>query len=249
MNRSLIKKTLLFSAGFMAVAHIAFCQPKSGVEAVQAMYEKYNETWFHSVKFGQTATFYKNDTIEKTEIWYESYKYPGMLIIKFEQKDSDDGLLFRNDSLFVFKDGQMIDKKQRIHDLVLLSLDAYVQEPEVTIRKLFYQGYDLNKFSSISHEGTDYYIIGAEENDTTSNQFWIDKENLLFYRMIKTTEKGREVVIFDKYEKYGGGWVEKEVYFYLNGKLTMDEKYFDIETDKATEESNYRPENFKNVGL
>lgn len=244
-----MKKLLVFITATLVISTGLLSQPKSGVDIIQMMYNRYSQTWFHTVKFGQIATFYKNDSIEKTETWYESYLYPGNLIIKFEKSDSDNGILFRNDSLYSFKDGQITTKKLRIHDLVLLSLDAYVQEPEVTIKKLFFQGYDINKFSIVNSEGVDYYVIGAQENDSISNQFWIDTENLLFYRMIKTTEKGREMVVFDKYEKYGGGWIEKEVYFYLNGKLSMDEKYFDIETDIPVDVSSFLPENFNKTKL
>ncbi len=75
------------------------------------------------------------------------------------------------------------------------------------------------------------YVVGALEGDETSNQFWIEKDRLLFVKMIQNFGENRiQEVIFDKYEALEDGWIAPEVRFYTNGKMTLLEEYSKIET-------------------
>ncbi|MFH2094799.1 MAG: hypothetical protein ABIJ16_03785 [Bacteroidota bacterium] len=215
-------------------------QPETGEKLVSMMYERYHTSWFRQVSFTQTANFYSNDTLVKSETWYEAYRFPGMLLIKFNDLKGGDGMLFRNDSVYSFKNGEISTAGKRIHDLILLSLDIYLQDPETSLAKIREQGYDPGKLSMGKYRGKDIYIVG----DSLTNCFWIDAENLLFLKMHKKTEKGLEEVLFDGYIRSGGGWIEQEVYFYLDGKLRMDEKYENISTGFNAGEDWFLPGNF-----
>ncbi|PLX06239.1 MAG: hypothetical protein C0596_17330 [Marinilabiliales bacterium] len=212
------------------------------VDSTKALLEeienKYEGKWFKHVKFLQTTNFYKNDSIYKAERWAEEYVYPGQLIIKVDSDTSNNGYLYRRDSVYIFEKNQLIYKDQVFHDLIILSMDIYNMTAEESYKRFSELDYDLDKFDTREYNGRKVYVVGAEKGDTTSNQVWFDAEHLYFVKMIKSNEHGRQEVVFNDYININGSaWIEQEVVFYLDGKKYMEEKYYniqipDVERDK-----------------
>lgn len=196
---------------------------------LDAISDQYNGKWFKQVKFSQTTNFYRHDSIVKSERWIEEYVYPNQLIIKVNHENSRDGYLYRNDSMYIFEDNEVMFKDKAVHDLVILSMDIYNMTSEESMNRFSSLEYDLSKFHTSKFEDKDIYVVGADKGDTTSNQVWFDKEHLYFIKMVKNTENGLQEVYFRDYINLNGkGWIEQEVVFYIDGKKYMVEKYYNI---------------------
>ena len=80
-------------------------------------------------------------------------------------------------------------------------------------------------------------MVGAAKGDEKTNQFWIDKDRLLFVKVIEAQKNGAiNDIRFDKYVKLGGGWIAPEVLFYVDGKLNFHEIYRDWKINEAVNE-------------
>jgi hypothetical protein len=206
---------------------------------LQEIEQRYHEKWFKQVKFLQTTNFYRADTIYKTERWAEEYVFPGQLIIKFNgDNQTSDGFLYRQDSVYIFKESKIKHTEEVTHDLLILSMDIYNMSSDESFKRISELDYDLTKFDIRTYNGKQVYVIGAEKGDTISNQIWFDAKDLYFVKMIKKTEYGIQEVCFNDYININGSaWIEQEVVFRIDGQVYMVEKYFDIEIpdEKKTE--------------
>ncbi len=66
------------------------------------------------------------------------------------------------------------------------------------------------------------------QGDTTSRQFWIDKQRLYFVRSVepgKWDPTARVEARSGKYVPMAGGWVETEGRFLVNGEEKFKEEY------------------------
>ena len=218
---------------------------KDGEDIIHAMYNTYNGKSFRSIAFEQTVTYYTPEKKDSTEVWLEVYKFPNRLHIRKQSFESGDGMIFCNDSVYYFKNNVLQEKHAQIHYLVLLSLDAYSQEPAITIQKLKKCNFDLSKMRTERWNGRETYVIGALEGDTSSNQFWIDKEHLYFVRSIFKRDTGvlREIR-FANFCMLEDSWVEQEVLFMLNSKLEMKEDYYNLRIPENISDSCFIPSCF-----
>ena len=219
----------------------------NGEELIKKIHNTYEGKWFKKIAFEQIAYFYKNDSIYKKQIWYETYQFPGKLVIKYDSISSGNGLLFANDTLSVFQAGEIISQKRRIHDLVVLSMDICSQDVNKTISQLNELGYDLTKMHINNWNGKEAYVVGAEKGDTISKQFWIEKERLIFVRMLSIENGQYKEIIFDDYTKFNDSWIEQTVIFKLNGKIFMKEEYFNIRESVTINPNDINPNNFTNL--
>ena len=201
-----------------------FDPPKDGVELIAQMRERYLGKWYRTLTFVQKTTLPDG----KVETWYEAAELPGKLRIDIAPLDGKNTLLFRNDSLYEFKGGKLAESKPMIHPLMVLGFDLYAQPVDVTVRKLQALGFDLGKLHESTWQGRPVYVVGASAGDTVTRQFWIDKERLYFVRMVepgKQNPAARVETLFNRYIPLGGGWLETEVRFLVNGETKMLEEY------------------------
>jgi len=234
-----------------------FSQDKKGVatqytdgkDLVQAMYQKYApDKWYRYFTFSQNMEFFRNDSVIKKEVWHEAYQ-PGCLLIKVGSKDSKNGRVYRDFTVYSIQEGKEIQKTPRVHELLLVGLDIYFLKPEHTTRILDSLGYNLSKIRKDKYNGRDVYVAGADKGDTTSRQFWIDAERLYMHRIIYRQKEKINDVVFGDYEKVKGNWIAKTIIFKTDGKLGLIEKYYDIRFPKSIDQDWFDPEKFNEVKL
>jgi hypothetical protein len=77
-------------------------------------------------------------------------------------------------------------------------------------------------------------VIGAAVGDTTTNQFWVDAERLLFVRLIQRNASGGPVSEqrFNRYTDFGGYPVAIEVLMLRNGRPYFKEEYADVRVNQ-----------------
>lgn len=240
---------LLFSFCWMFnYSAIAFqtTEPKTGMDVLEIMHSKYEGKWYKNFTFTQETIFYgANSKIERVQTWYEAMNLPGKLAIKFDSKDSGNGILFNNGTQYGYANSQKIQEVQRVHELLVLGFDVYHQSVETTANQLTANGYDLQKMYKDEWQGRSVYVIGVNEADSTKPQFWIDTERLVFVRNF-TIGRGDMVqeIQFNNYEKLGNGWVAPEVIFKVNGMLGLVEKYSEMEIPDSLIDDIFNPEKF-----
>ena len=103
---------------------------------------------------------------------------PGMLRIDITPIDSGRAMVFRNDSLYIFRNGTLARALPYVHPLMVLGSDIYSLPPARTLDKLRTLRFDLSKLSRATWNDRAVYVVGAATGDTTSAQFWVDRERL-----------------------------------------------------------------------
>jgi hypothetical protein len=215
--------------------------PPSGEAIIKQMHDRYAGKWYRTLTFVQKSTFPDG----KVETWYEALMVPGKLRIDIAPLDSMHAIIYRSDSMYEIKGGTLAESKAQVHPLMLLGFDVYSQPPGETARKLTALGFDLGKVHEDRFDGRAMYVVGALEGDTTSRQFWIDKERLYFVRSIEPGKKdptARVEARFGKYVPMGRGWVETEVRFVVNGEEKFKEEYTDPKANVVLDSAIFSPD-------
>jgi hypothetical protein len=206
----------------------------SGHDVIQKMHERYKGQWYKTLTFEQKTTFLKGDSISHVQTWHEAISLPGQLHVKFGDPEDGNGLLFSADSQFVYKDHKLINRSKKTHPLLLLGFDVYGQATSKTIEQLKALGFNLDIVHQGIWQNRPVYVVGAEDGDLQSMQFWIDVEHLYFVRSISYNKKYNvsNEVEFNRYVPHQGGWVAPEVIFKRNGVTVMIEEYSNVKSPK-----------------
>ena len=208
----------------------------TGESVVRAMHDRYAGKWYRTITFTQKTTVRLASGSEIVQTWYEAGLLPGRLRIDTDLK-SKSGTLFARDSVYSFTNGRLAGADTGLNELLVLGFDVYAQPANRTISQLRRRGFDLDEVHETTWQGKPVYVVGATRGDTTSKQFWIDRERLLFLRLIMRTRQGRSDFRFNQYVETGGGWVAVEVSQIVNGRRVLLEEYSDVRTNVALSES------------
>jgi hypothetical protein len=216
--------------------------PKNGDQLVRQMHARYDGKWYRTITFIQTTSF----PDRPAETWYEAGTIPGKLRIDIAPLDSMNAFMFIGDSTIVFKHGARFAAHRDRNLLMTLGFDVYGQPPETTLAQLTEAGIDLRKLHENHWNGTKVWVVGAAKGDTTTNQFWIEQDRLLFVRLIESRpakQAGAPAnlldVTFEDYERLGQGWVAPKVVIKVNGKEVQRESYQDVRADTPLQANLY----------
>jgi len=212
---------------------------------VQAMRDRY--TWYHTLTFTQKSTTYNADGTTKVETWYEAASLPGKLRIDIGAPSENNGYLMMDGTLTIFKSGEIAKTLPYVNILLVLGFDVYTQSAETTEKVLKAEGYDLTRFHEDTWEGKPAYVVGADKDDLKTKQFWIEKDSLLFVRVIEPSRADAtkmDDVHFTNYQKLGSAWIAARVEVHSEGKLVFSEDYTDIQGDPKLDAATFQPEHF-----
>ena len=244
-------KPLLFLFLLTMLAPAATAKVKTTEDLIAEMQKKHAKTWYRTMTFVQKSTTFKPDGTSESEIWYEALSAPGRLRVDIEPIKSGNGFMFADGKQYAFKDGKLVNTQERINPLLLLGFDIYFQPAADTISHLKRMGYDTSKLREDTWQGRPAYVVGADSGDLRSAQFWIDKKNLYFVRLLEPVGKNKDKVQeiqFNKYQKAeGGGWVSPEVIVLLDGKRVFMEEYSEIKTGVKLDDKLFDPQNWTTV--
>lgn len=246
MRASILAGALaLFALGQPSVSPAQ--SPPDGAELVRLMHDRYVGKWYKTLTFTQ-ATLRRTpaDTMVH-ETWYESMKLPGYLRIDVGAPDGDPIILYARDSIFVRRASRAAPARAARNPLLLLGFDVYTQPIERTVSALREEGFDLSKIHEGTWDGRKVFIVGAASGDTTSKQFWIDADRLLFVRLVGPAAPGRpglDDVRFEKYQPAGGGWLATLVTATRSGQLIQQEDYSSIRVNPVIPDSRLDPGRF-----
>jgi hypothetical protein len=233
--------------GLAALAPARRPAPKTGADVIVLMHDKYAKAWYRQLSFVQRAIFADGKPEQE---WWEAMRIPGRLRIDVAPVDSAPlTYIYRGDSLYVFTKGKAGKAARQPNLLLALGFDVYAEPPQQTIALLEKEGFDLSKLREATWEGRPVYVIGAAAGDEVSNQIWIDRDRLLFLRLIeKRPAGGTSDIRFAKYRQLGGGWIATEVHFFSGGKESFTEIYRDWKVNPLVTEELFDVKEWRRPG-
>ena len=202
----------------------------SAASLLDAMYDRYAGKWYRTMTFVQKTTISLASGSELRQTWHEAGAFPGRLRIDTDLA-SNNGVLYARDSVFSVMNGKVVRADTGRNELLILGFDVYAQPVAQTEAALRKAGFNLSKFHEGTWQGRAVFVVGAEKGDTLSKQFWVERDRLLFVRMLSKTPQGRSDWRFDDYREMGGGWIAMRVEQFVNGKRRLLEEYADVKVN------------------
>jgi outer membrane lipoprotein-sorting protein len=223
---------------------------KTSEELVQAMQKKYGKSWYKTATFVQKTTEYDKDGTKRVSTWYEALSVPGSLRIDFTPIKDGNGILFTDSKLYSFKDGRVESSRPFVHPLMILGFDIYKLPPEKVLEVLKGLKFDLSILREDTWQGRPVYVVGAKQGDLHSPQFWIEKKELYFVRMLRPVGKDgaqTQETQFNKYQRLGGGWMAPEVIFKVDDQIRTTEEYSEMRANPGLDSKLFDPQYWTSV--
>lgn len=238
MTRTIRALTMLTSLGLAGCASAASAGPAihDAQSLVQAMHDRYADSWYQTLSFTQTTTRVLANDSTHTEEWREWAAIPGRLRIEMGAPAEGRVVIFARDSTYTLQHGRVVRRIGQMNPLMTVGFDVYRQPPERTLSQLQRQGFDVLRFHVDTLEGTPVYVVGADRGDTTSKQFAVEAERLVFVRLLDPVPSQPGVmqhVWFRGYQPLEGGWIAPEVEILVGGRRVFHEVYSNIRANDA----------------
>ena len=228
-----LKGTLRISLSLLVLLILsnrpASAQITSTAQLLDAMQTKHRDKWFKAFTFTQETIRYNADrSVRDTATWYEAIQYPDQFRIDFD--DNGRFVIFDNDSSFRYENYNFQTARLEPQEFLLFKGGMYYTPPSQVLKKLKEYGYDTSLFRNDQFKGRRVYVIGAEEGDLKTKQFWIDADYFYTVRRISQVGGDRTLdVHYEDHKRVKQGWVEQTVTFYLDEQLRQIEYYLEIE--------------------
>jgi len=245
------------------LASVAACRPvntsgagtpttsllRTGDEILSVMRTRYaGPRWYRTLTFVQKSTYYGPDgTMLRSETWYETASLPGRLRVDFGEPSHGNGVLYRSDSTYQMQGGRVTEARLGGNPLLTLGFDVYTQPQYRTADQLQREDIDLGPLRVDSLDGRRVYVVGAARGDSTTNQFWVDAERLLFVRLIQTEAGRTRDIRFERYTEYATGWVAEAVRVIVGGRTIFREEYSQVRVNPAIDENLFMPESWSSA--
>jgi len=220
----------------------------NGGDVIEAMHARYAGKWYRTLTFQQKTSRLLPNGTWRVETWYEAMRIPGRLRIDFDPVSAGNGVLYARDSQFVVQNGRPLRGDPGINPLLLLGFDVYTATVAHTTARLRREGFDLSKVHETTFQGKPMIVVGARKGDYNRKQFWIDKEKLLFVRMLEPTPRDTtkmQDIRFVNYERRGNAWIAPRVEIWSEQKLVFYEDYEDIRVDVPLDDALFIPSRWK----
>ena len=199
------------------------------------MHARYAGKWFSTLTFAQNTTTISQSGREIKGVWNEYIAVPGRLRIDYQPLATRSGVLYAGGRIHAFTDGKPQTPQRGWNPLQLLVADVYGQSADTTAFQLDSLGFDLTTIHQDRWQDKAMWVVGARAGDTTTSQFWIDKDSLLVRRVIQRDVRAARPVLSDirfyRYQDVGGYPVAFDVHFYRDGRLFFKEEYFDVKVN------------------
>jgi hypothetical protein len=204
---------------------VAGAPAPSGEAIVQKMHDQWSGKW------STTRTFVQRTVVPNRpdQTWYES-EASGFLRIDIAPVDSMNSWIARNDSIYIYTKGKVGRPRPYANALGLLLGDVYVQPAKVTAEKLTKAGFDLTKTHADSWEGQKVWVVGADQGDSTSAQFWVDQKTMLMTRVLDPSN--------------GKPYIDARVTARLKGKIPSETEMIFLRSGKEIQREIYSDQTF-----
>lgn len=202
----------------------------NGRDVLALMQKRYDGKWFSSLTFNQQTTMRRGDS-NVVQTWHESllWNAPTGAWLRIDTGDPalGNGSLTTWDSTWGVRGGKARPPRGDGNPFIALIENVYMQPVDVTVKQLAPLNFDLAKVGDATWEGRPAWIVGATSaSDSTSPQFWVDKERLVLVRMRINLGRVYDIHL-DKLESTAGGWLATKVTMFSGDVPVQTEEYSD----------------------
>jgi hypothetical protein len=242
MKRSVLAASLLvLSACATTRGGSSAAEPRDGTALLQRMHDRYAGQWFRTLTFVQRTVQRRPDGTEQVTTWYEAQRGP-RLRIDFGDPSLGNGALYTTDSLYVIRSGKVVRRQAEGNPFLPLIVSVYLEPLDVTVKQLAPYKVDLSRIRLQDWEGKPTYVVGAASpTDTTSPQFWVEKDRLIVTRfmvpLIPSPEGRLQDVRLENNVPAGRGWLATRIRMLDKGAPMQTEEYSDWHVDVPLAES------------
>lgn len=191
--------------------------------------KKYNDNWYHDVKFMISVTKIMNDSTENRHTYSAEYVYPSQLLVKTDVI-ANDGFLYRNDSINKFTNGELDTTHYYLNKLVHL-IDVYAQNSEKNIANIDKLGIgNTSEFCEYEVDGRKFYVLGGFDltEDSVLSQIWFDAKTLLPDHAVEQRNGHEFQICFENYIQIGGtGFIPQKITYMKDGNARIIERIYD----------------------
>jgi hypothetical protein len=217
----------------------------SGDALLRAMHDRYAGKWYRTMTFRQTTTQVPpGGGAERKSTYYETMMLPGRLRIDTDLERGN-GVLFANDSQYNVLNNTVRRSAAGHNVLLVLGFDVYGQPVARTAEVLQSLGFPMTPVRDGTWDNRPVWIVGGSgPNDLHSSQFWVDKERLVFVRLLQPAvgdPSKTQDIRFEDYRPAGGGWVAARVEGFIDAQRFLLEEYEDIRVDPPVGEALFDP--------
>ena len=206
--------------------------PTNGIVVLKQMHDSYAHRWFRNVTFTQMTTQTRPSGVTDTSTWYEALQSPARLRIDFGDPAKGNGVIYTADSLYVVREGKVTRTAANGNPFLPFVAGVYAQPMDTTLKQIAPYRFDLSKLRADMWEQRPVLVVGSTEvADTTSPQFWVDRERLVVVRMIAAFNPATPADVADirlmDYRPVSGGWLAVKVEIKHGGQVIQKEEYSD----------------------
>lgn len=219
---------------------------------VNAMRDRYAETWYKSLSFKQINRYTIGGKEQSSE-WIENLSVPAKLRIDFLPLSQKSGVLIDNSRVSSFAAGKRVDVRRLYQARPFLISDIYVLPTAVTVRRLDSLGIDTTKIRVDRLDGKSAFVIGAPSGDLTSTQAWFDVETLLLKRFLQSEVRGGKTVTSDLrvtgYTQTAGVPIPDAFVTRRGGATTLREEYTNVKVNAPMPAALFDPAKWATVKI
>ncbi len=205
-------------------------QPTSTEALIQFWKENYRDQVLRAYTFTQETVRYREGKAQEPAIWEEAVQYPSYFRIDLPKTVEGYNInLSRNDSVYIFRKGVVVDSSRQIQQFMIMEGSMYFEPTKSTLAKLQEVGINTDIFTQTQYEDRRTYIIGAEAGDLTVPQIWLDAEGRYNVRRFSRTNSGKLLEVrYSEFKTYEGHWMEHWLEFLVDGQLVQTERYKNV---------------------
>ena len=188
--------------------------PADGMAVLQQMHDRYDGTWYTTLRFVQKTTRHLPDGKSAVTTWYETLQHTPergtLLRIDVGAPSEGNGMLYSVDSVVRLRGGKVVARTGDGNPFLPLIEGVYVQPVSTTAQQIRALGIDLGKVYPREWNGAPVWVVGATSAaDTTSAQMWVEPARMIVTRAIVPSGAGQPPldIRLEGYEPAGrGGW-------------------------------------------
>lgn len=199
--------------------------PRSGLEVVGAMRRAHPSRTLKSIAF-TVATTDLRGTAARSETAREVAALPGRYHVTTLPAGRRTGLVRNEQQVAVFRGGKRIISQSRVDLARLLAFDLFAQGIDSTIRWLDVARVRFGLMRRDEFAGRDVWVVGAEEGDSTSTQFWVDADRWHVLRVIQRDPVAPSDIVdirFSDFTEVLEIPVPTRIQLYRKGKLQQEQ--------------------------
>jgi len=230
-------KLALMTLALAACAHApgasqSAATPRDGSALLTRMHDAYAGKWYRTLTFVQKTTINRPGQPQRIQTWYESLLSPDRLRIDFGDPAEGNGVIYTADSVYVVRAGKQARAAADGNPFLPFVAGVYTQPLETTLRQIAPYHFDLTRVRQDTWQARPVYVVGTTSAaDTTSPQFWVDRDRLVAVRMILPLSPQPNAppmdIRLDDYVEVSGGWLATRVAMLSNGAPVQTEEYSD----------------------